>query len=85
MFLVDRNNLGKLTLNEFQQFISPYNGYRFTEEYTVQHLKTNTIDQAGKVCITTIQRLFAMLNDQDGATARSTTCGGKCWNTSTPF
>ncbi len=39
LFLVDRNNLGKQTLNEFQQFVSPYNGYKFTEEYTVQHLK----------------------------------------------
>ena len=34
LFLVDRNNLGKQTLNEFQQFVSPYNGYKFTEEYT---------------------------------------------------
>lgn len=27
-FLVDRNNLGKQTLNEFQQFLSPVNGYK---------------------------------------------------------
>jgi type I restriction enzyme, R subunit len=33
LFLVDRNNLGKQTLNEFQQFVSPYNNYKFTEEY----------------------------------------------------
>ena len=39
LFLVDRNNLGKQTLNEFQQFVSPTSGYKFTEEYTVQHLK----------------------------------------------
>ena len=38
LFLVDRNNLGKQTLNEFQQYVSPYNGYTFTEEYNVQHL-----------------------------------------------
>ncbi len=31
LFLVDRNNLGKQTLNEFQQFVSPVNGYMFTE------------------------------------------------------
>ncbi|MDA1213911.1 MAG: DEAD/DEAH box helicase family protein [Planctomycetota bacterium] len=29
LFLVDRNNLGEQTLTEFQQFISPYNGYKF--------------------------------------------------------
>lgn len=65
LFLVDRNNLGKQTLNEFQQFISPVNGYKFTEEYTVQHLKKNTIAPASKVCITTIQRLFSMLKGED--------------------
>ncbi len=65
LFLVDRNNLGKQTLNEFQQFISPVNGYKFTEEYTVQHLKKNTIAPASKVCITTIQRLYSMLKGED--------------------
>lgn len=65
LFLVDRNNLGKQTLNEFQQFASPYNSYTFTEEYTVQHLKRNTIDPASKVCITTIQRLYSMLKGEE--------------------
>ena len=64
LFLVDRNNLGEQTLNEFQQFVSPLNGYKFTEEYAVQHLKTNTINSAAKVCITTIQRLFSMLQGE---------------------
>jgi type I restriction enzyme R subunit len=45
LFLVDRNNLGKQALNEFQQYVSPYNGMKFAgEEYVVQHLKKNTID-----------------------------------------
>lgn len=65
LFLVDRNNLGKQTLNEFQQFVSPYNSYKFTEEYTVQHLRRNTIDPACKVCITTIQRLYSMLQGDE--------------------
>ena len=65
LFLVDRNNLGEQTLNEFQQFISPVNGYKFTEEYTVQHLKKNTITPASRVCITTIQRLYSMLKGED--------------------
>lgn len=65
LFLVDRNNLGKQTLNEFQQFVSPYNGYKFTEEYSVQHLKTQSINPASKVCITTIQRLYAMLQGEE--------------------
>ena len=65
LFLVDRNNLGKQTINEFQQFVSPINGYKFTEEYTVQHLKKNTISPASKVCITTIQRLYSMLKGEE--------------------
>jgi type I restriction enzyme R subunit len=65
LFLVDRNNLGKQTLNEFQQFVSPVNGYKFTEEYSVQHLKKNTIAPASKICITTIQRLYSMLKGEE--------------------
>jgi type I restriction enzyme, R subunit len=65
LFLVDRNNLGRQTNNEFQQFISPYNSYKFTEEYSVQQLKRNTIDPAAKVCITTIQRLYSILKGEE--------------------
>jgi type I restriction enzyme R subunit len=65
LFLVDRNNLGKQALNEFQKFVSPYNGYKFTEEYPVQHLKKNTVDPAAKICITTIQRLYSMLKGEE--------------------
>jgi type I restriction enzyme R subunit len=65
LFLVDRNNLGEQTLNEFQQFASPYNAYKFTEEFGVQHLKRNTIDPAAKVVITTIQRLYSMLKGEE--------------------
>jgi type I restriction enzyme R subunit len=64
LFLVDRNNLGRQTLKEFQQFVSPYNAYKFTEEFTVQDLKRNAIDPAAKVCITTIQRLYSMLKGE---------------------
>src|SRR5690606_22221365 len=64
LFLVDRNNLGKQTLNEFQQYTNPYNNYKFTEEFPVQRLTKNTIDPASKVVITTIQRLYSMLKGE---------------------
>jgi type I restriction enzyme, R subunit len=64
LFLVDRSNLGRQTYREFQQYVSPYNGYKFTEEYNVQHLRTNSIDPVCKVCITTIQRLYSMLKGE---------------------
>ena len=65
LFLVDRNNLGRQTLNEFQQFVSPYTNYKFSEEYNVQHLRKNTVDPASKVVITTIQRLYSILKGEE--------------------
>ncbi len=64
LFVVDRNNLGRQTLNEFQQYQSPYTRRNFTEEYVVQHLTRNAIDPAAKVVITTIQRLYSMLKGE---------------------
>lgn len=64
LFLVDRNNLGRQTLKEFQQYVTPDDGRKFTELYNVQHLTTNTLDPVSKVCITTIQRLYSMLKGE---------------------
>jgi type I restriction enzyme R subunit len=61
LFLVDRTNLGDSTVKEFQQYITPDDGRKFTEIYNVQYLKSNAIDPVNKVTITTIQRLFSML------------------------
>ena len=65
LFLVDRNNLGKQTDNEFQSYVSPYNNYKFTEEYPVQRLTKNVIGESSKVVITTIQRLYSMLQGDE--------------------
>jgi type I restriction enzyme R subunit len=66
LLLVDRNNLGRQALTEFQQFTSPQTGMKFTDEYTVFHLRHNAVPHAAKVVITTIQRLFSMLKgDED--------------------
>ena len=64
LFLVDRSNLGRQTLKEFQQYITPDDGRKFTELYNVQHLTTNRIDRVSNVCITTIQRLYSMLKGE---------------------
>ena len=61
LFLVDRNNLGRQTLNEFQQFRDTGSAYTFAEEFPVQHLRGNAIDPASKVVVTTIQRLYSIL------------------------
>ena len=38
LFLVDRANLGRQALKEFQQYVTPDDGRKFTELYNVQHL-----------------------------------------------
>jgi type I restriction enzyme R subunit len=65
LFLVDRGNLGKQTLKEIQQFVSPYNNFKFSEEYIVQRLTSNNLDTTARVCISTIQRLYSMLKGRE--------------------
>ncbi len=65
LFLVDRNTLGRQTLQEFQQYRTPDDGRKFTELYNVQRLTSRNIDSVSRVCITTIQRLYAMLRGEE--------------------
>ena len=65
LFLVDRANLGRQTLKEFQAFITPDENRPFTELYNVQHMQSNKLDDVSRVCITTIQRLFSMLKGEE--------------------
>jgi type I restriction enzyme R subunit len=61
LFLVDRANLGRQTLREFQGFSTPDDGRKFTELYNVQHLSSNVLDPVCRVTITTIQRLYSIM------------------------
>lgn len=65
LFLVDRKNLGRQTLREFQQYVTPDDGRKFTELYNVQMLTGGTFDPVNKVVITTIQRLYASLRGEE--------------------
>jgi type I restriction enzyme R subunit len=65
LFLVDRANLGRQALKEFQAFITPDENRPFTELYNVQHMQSNKLDDVSRVCITTIQRLFSMLKGEE--------------------
>jgi len=64
LFLVDRANLGRQALKEFQQYTTPDDGRKFTELYNVQRLTSNKLDPVARVCITTIQRLYSMLKGE---------------------
>jgi type I restriction enzyme R subunit len=65
LFLVDRGNLGRQTKKEFDQYVSPYNNFKFGEEYIVQHLTSTNLDRTARVCIATIQRMYSMLRGRE--------------------
>ena len=64
LFLVDRANLGKQAKGEFDQFVAPDTGRKFTEVYNVQHLASNSLDSVARVTICTIQRLYSILRGE---------------------
>jgi type I restriction enzyme R subunit len=72
LFLVDRANLGRQTLKEFQGFTVPDLNRKFTELYNVQHLASNRIDPVARVTIATIQRVYSTLRG-DAEPKRSST------------
>jgi type I restriction enzyme R subunit len=65
LFLVDRGHLGRQTNQEFENFVIPRDGRKFTELYNVQHMKTNKIEGVSRVCISTIQRMYSMLKGEE--------------------
>jgi type I restriction enzyme R subunit len=65
LFLVDRSNLGRQAKGEFDQFVTPDTGRKFTEIYNVQHLTSNNLDSVARVTICTIQRLYSILRGEE--------------------
>lgn len=64
LFLVDRSNLGRQALREFQQYVTPDDGRKFTDLYNVQPLQSHTIDPVSTVVISTIQRMYSVLKGE---------------------
>ena len=69
LFLVDRANLGRQAVREFEGFTVPDDPRRFTELYNVRRLTSSRLDMAGeaatKVHVSTIQRLYSILRGED--------------------
>jgi len=65
VFLVDRGNLGRQALREFQDFDVPRTGRKFTEIWNVQLLTSNKIDPVARVVIATVQRMYSMLKGDE--------------------
>lgn len=65
LFLVDRGNLGRQALKEFQQYTLPGDGRKFTSVYNAQLLGTAGIADGTKVVISTIQRMYSQLSGNE--------------------
>jgi len=65
LFLVDRGNLGRQALKEFQNYTVPDDGRKFTSLYNVTQLGTAGIGDDIKVTISTIQRLYSQLSGNE--------------------
>jgi type I site-specific restriction endonuclease len=54
-FLIDRGNLGDQTLKEFQQFVTPDDGRKFTELYNVHDYR---VERAMRMPVTGTMQLL---------------------------
>ena len=65
LFLVDRNNLAKQTMAEFENYRTPDDGRRFTELYNVNRVNRGPMPESTALAISTIQRVFKALRNEE--------------------
>ncbi len=68
LFLVDRTNLGEQTKGEFEGFLAPGDGRKFTELYATAMLTGAGMLDSTSVVISTIQRVHAVLSGRTTTT-----------------
>ena len=65
LFLVDTRNLGEQAEQEFMAFTPNDDNRKFTELYTINRLKSSYVPDDAQVCISTIQRMYSILQDKE--------------------
>lgn len=65
LFLVDTKNLGEQAEQEFMKYTPIGENRKFTELYPVQLLRSSYIAPDSKVCISTIQRMYSILQGEE--------------------
>jgi type I restriction enzyme R subunit len=65
LFLVDTKNLGEQAEQEFAKFIPNDEHYKFTELYNVLRLNSRSMPQNSQIYISTIQRMYSILKDEE--------------------
>ena len=65
LFLVDTKNLGEQAEQEFMAYRPNDDNRMFTELYNVQRLRSSFVATDSQVCISTIQRLYSILQEKE--------------------
>ncbi|MYB06601.1 MAG: DEAD/DEAH box helicase [Gemmatimonadetes bacterium] len=65
LFLVDTRSLGEQAEQEFMAYLPSDDNRKFTELYNVQRLKSSFVAKDSQVCISTIQRMYSLLKDEE--------------------
>jgi type I restriction enzyme R subunit len=65
LFLVDTKNLGEQAEQEFMAYVPADDNRKFTELYNIQRLSSRYIASDSQVCISTIQRIYSILKDEE--------------------
>ena len=65
LFLVDSRNLGEQAEQEFMAFTPSDDNRKFTELYSVQRLSSSHVPKDAQVCISTIQRMYSILQGKE--------------------
>ena len=65
LFLVDTRNLGEQAEQECMAYVPSDDNRKFTELYNVQRLTSSFAAKDSQVCISTIQRMYSLLKDQE--------------------
>ncbi len=62
--LVDTRNLGEQAEHEFMAYTPSDDSRKFTELYSVQRLRSSAVPKDAQVCISTIQRMYSILQEK---------------------
>lgn len=65
LFLVDTRNLGEQAEQEFLAYLPSDDNRNFTDLYTVQRLTSAHVPTDAQVCISTIQRMYSILQGKE--------------------
>lgn len=65
LFLVDTKNLDEQAEQEMLSYTPIDDNRKFTERYSVQRLKSSYVAKDNQVCISTIQRMYSILKEEE--------------------